>query len=81
MKKHWQVVLVVLALVIAGWQVGQAQSRLAKFQIVVEPTATGLKAVCLSGCAWKEITYGCYKTVGTPCKAEIDELGVGTAPK
>jgi hypothetical protein len=81
MKKHWQVVLVAIAIVIAGWHVGQAQSQIAKFQIVVEPTTTGFKAVCLSGCAWKELTYGCDRSGGTSCKAEIDQLGVGTAPK
>lgn len=79
MKKHWQVVLVALALVIAAWQTGRAQSQIAKFQIVVEPAAGGLKAVCLTGCAWKELTFGC--DANRPCKAEIDQLGVGGVQK
>jgi hypothetical protein len=81
MTKRWQVVLMVLALVVVAWRAGQAQAQIAQFRIAVEPSATGLKAVCISGCAWKELSYGCDKTVAVPCKAEIDQLGVGTAGK
>jgi hypothetical protein len=38
-----------MLIVIAGGQLGQAQSQIAKFQIVVEPTASGFKAVCVKG--------------------------------
>ena len=79
MARRWQVVLMVLALVIVAWRAGQAQSQVAQFRIVVEPTAAGLKAACISGCAWKELSFGCDK--GRPCKAEIDQLGVGPSAK
>jgi len=45
-------------------------------RIVVEPSANGLKATCLSGCAWKELTFGCELPFKQPCKAEIDQVGV-----
>ena len=79
MKEHWQVVLVAVALVITGWQVGQAQSQIAKFQIVVEPTDGGFKAVCITGCKWKDVNFGCDTNIA--CKAAIDQLGVGRAEK
>ena len=75
MTKRWQVVLMVLVLVLIAWRAGQAQAQLAQFRIVVEPSATGLKAVCVTGCAWKDLSFGCDK--GRVCKAEIDQLGVG----
>jgi hypothetical protein len=49
----------------------------AVFQIVVEPSANGLTATCLKGCAWKTLSFGCEPKKGEPCKAEIDQLGVG----
>jgi hypothetical protein len=67
----------VIALTVAAWQVGHAQqTQPAAFRIVVEPTATGLKATCVNGCAWKELTFGCQRTDKQPCKAELDQFGV-----
>jgi hypothetical protein len=65
------------ALVLSAWQLGQArgQSQLAEFQIVVEPSARGLKATCARGCAWKTLTFTCDPNAA--CKAGIDEQGVG----
>jgi hypothetical protein len=63
------------ALVFSAWQLGQAQSQLAEFQIVVEPSASGLKATCARGCAWKTLTFTCDPNAA--CKAGIDERGVG----
>ena len=65
-----------IALATAAWQIGQAQGQMATFRIVVEPSANGLKATCLSGCAWKELTFGCELPFKQPCKAEIDQVGV-----
>lgn len=65
-----------IALATAGWQIGHAQGQMAAFRIVVEPSANGLKATCLNGCAWKELTFGCELPFKQPCKAEIDQVGV-----
>ena len=74
--------LAVAALIAAGligsaWQVGRAQTKVNEFQIVVSPTATGLKAHCVKGCAWIDVTYDCGPAGKTECKAEIDQLGIG----
>ena len=73
--------LLAIALGVAGWQVGRAQDKpaqgqIATFRIVVEPSANGLKATCLNGCAWKELTFGCELPGKQSCKAEIDQAGV-----
>jgi hypothetical protein len=77
MTKTWRVALVIVALIAAAWTVGRAQAQVGQFRIVIEPSATGVKAVCISGCAWKELSWDCDKA--RPCKAEIDQLGVGGA--
>ena len=74
-----------VALGVAAWQVGQArerttaQTQIATFRIVVEPSANGLKATCVSGCAWKELTFGCELPLKQSCKAEIDQAGISGA--
>jgi hypothetical protein len=76
MKGLILIVGAVIGLTVAAWQVGHAQTQPAVFRIVVEPSATGLKATCLNGCAWKELSFGCERADKQPCKAEIDQLGV-----
>ena len=81
MKSLILVVVVTIAVAVAGWQVGRAQDKpaqgqIATFRIVVEPSAKGLKATCLNGCAWKELTFGCELPGQQSCKAEIDQAGV-----
>jgi len=63
----------------------QTQSQVAKFRIVVEPSVRSLKATCELGCAWKTVSYSCDaegrqaqpQAQGQPCKASIDQEGVG----
>ena len=70
----------VIALTVAAWQVGHAQqNQPAVFRIVVEPTATGFKATCVNGCAWKDLSFDCKRADKQPCRAEIDQLGVSGA--
>jgi hypothetical protein len=74
-------VVAAISLGVAARQVGHAQDKttqgqVATFRIVVEPSAKGLKATCLNGCAWKELTFGCELPGKQPCKAEIDQAGV-----
>ena len=76
---RWRVVLVVLALVAFGWGVGHTQTQVGQFKIVVEPSATGMKATCTDGCAWKEVTFSCNGR--KECKARIDERGVENLSK
>ena len=77
MKKLILVLLVVIVAIVAALQNGYAQTQVASFRIVVEGTATGLKATCLGGCAWTDVTYTCGTNAKQSCKAEIDEKGIG----
>ena len=78
MRRFALVGIVATALVGLGWTFVSAQTKapLPVFQIVVEPSANGLKATCVKGCAWKTLDFGC-EVKGQPCKAEIDQFGVG----
>ena len=69
----------VAVLLIVVWQVGraQAQSRVAEFKITVQLTGGGLIAQCSQGCRWTEVSFGCGDPK-KPCRAEIDQQGVGT---
>lgn len=75
MKKITLAVLTVVALVAIAFAVGHAQSRVSTFQIVVEPSAKGVKATCVQGCAWKQLTFNCDSSA--LCKEQIDQFGVG----
>jgi hypothetical protein len=78
MKRFIVVIGAGIALTVAASQVGHAQqAQPAVFRIVVEPSATGLKATCVNGCAWKELSFDFKRADKQPCKAEIDQLGVG----
>ena len=76
MKKLLLSAVVASALVASAWQIGHAQGQVSPFQVRVEVSGTALKAECLKGCKWKTLTYECADAK-VPCKAEIDELGVG----
>jgi len=79
MQKRILTVIVAIGFIASAWQLGRAQGQVAPvapFTMQIEFTAFGIKAECLKGCAWKKVTYGCTQE-RTPCKAEIDQLGVG----
>ena len=73
------IALALTAVIVVAWQVGraQAQTKVSEFKITVQLTGGGLIAQCSQGCAWKELSFGCGDPKN-PCRAEIDQLGVGT---
>jgi hypothetical protein len=77
MKKVTLLTLAVVALVAVAFKVGNAQSKIASFRIVVEPSANGARATCIEGCAWQELTFSCDPSAQRPCKQQIDQFGVG----
>ena len=77
MKKITIAVLFLIVLVAVAFEFGQAQTRVATFRIVVEPSAKGAKATCIEGCAWKQLTFNCDPSGQRSCKAQIDQFGVG----
>ena len=76
MRTRILTVVIALTFAASAWQLGRAQSQVSPFTMQIEFTAFGIKAECLKGCAWKTLTFGCTEA-RTPCKAEIDQLGVG----
>lgn len=72
--KRTMTIALVLLVVLAAWGFGQAQPRLAPFRITIEPSATGAKLTCVTGCEWKTASYFC---LDTPCRFEVDQKGVG----
>ena len=77
MKRLLLIGAIGIAVVGLGRLAGAQTQPPAVFQIVVEPSANGLTATCLKGCAWKTLSFGCTPKKGETCKAEIDQLGVG----
>jgi hypothetical protein len=67
--------VIALALVLAAWRLGQAQTAIAEFRVTVVATTGGARMECLRGCAWKTLSFKCEGK--TECKAEVDERGVG----
>lgn len=45
----------IVAIVFAAWQFGQAQAQLADFKITLEASAGGAKLECSQGCAWTKL--------------------------
>jgi hypothetical protein len=66
----------ILAIVVAAWQFGQAQAPLADFKLTVEPSASGASFKCSKGCAWTTLAFKCDGK--QPCTAQVDQTGVGT---
>lgn len=75
MKKITIAALFLVVLVAVAFEFGHAQTRVATFRIVVESSAKGAKATCIEGCAWKQLAFNCDPS--RPCKAQIDQFGVG----
>jgi hypothetical protein len=69
----------ILAIVLAAWQFGQAQAPLADFKITVEAGADGVKLECSKGCAWTKLSFGCDGK--QQCKAPVDQTGVSPVGK
>lgn len=82
MKARILTVVAVVAFAASAWQLGNAQTKVevSNFKIHVEKTPTGIKAQCLTGCAWKELSWSC-DDAKNPCKAEVDQHGVGGVVK
>jgi hypothetical protein len=93
MKNVAVTIATALALTFAFW-LGQAQSAFghrgqaqsvtqhltrAGFQMTVEPSAHGAKFECQRGCSWKTLSFDCPES--QPCKAVVDQTGVGTVGK
>lgn len=78
MRKILYALIAAAVLVASAWQIGYAQSepKVADFRMIVQVTGRGLVATCIQGCAWKELSFGCGDAK-QPCRAEIDQFGVG----
>lgn len=75
MRTRLLIAMAVFVLFVCAWTVGYAQGKLSEFKVVIEPSATGLKGECLTGCAWKTASFSCGQE--KPCRIAVDESGIG----
>jgi len=70
MKREMLLVAVGVLLVIAGWSAGQAQARVANFEIGIEAPRGDVKVTCSRGCEWPSEAGSPLPTTTFSCDRE-----------
>lgn len=78
-RRGIRLALIFLVTVVLAWGAwASSEEKIPHFAFVLKQTDNGVKMMCETGCAWKELSYSCNGKI--PCCARVDERGVRGVP-